>query len=42
MLTTAIVAQHRAQVQEAMEDMGFRTRVPDEETYVRAGRGVPR
>lgn len=36
-LTSAIVAQHRAQVQTAMEEMGFRTRVPDEETYVALG-----
>ena len=36
-LTSAIVAQHRAQVTEAMEDMGFRTRVRDEETYYALG-----
>jgi predicted unusual protein kinase regulating ubiquinone biosynthesis (AarF/ABC1/UbiB family) len=36
-LTSAIVAQHRQQVSEAMEEMGFRTRVPDEETYYALG-----
>ena len=36
-LTSAIVAQHRQQVTEAMEDMGFRTRVRDEDTYYALG-----
>ncbi|MGE0227414.1 MAG: ABC1 kinase family protein [Dehalococcoidia bacterium] len=36
-LTSAIVAQHRQQVTEAMEGMGFRTRVYDEETYYALG-----
>ena len=36
-LTSAIVSQHRAQVTEAMSDMGFRTRVHDEETYYALG-----
>ena len=36
-LTSAIIAQHRAEVSTAMEDMGFRTRVHDEETYYELG-----
>lgn len=36
-LTSAIVAQHRQQVTEAMEGMGFRTRVYDEDTYYALG-----
>jgi predicted unusual protein kinase regulating ubiquinone biosynthesis (AarF/ABC1/UbiB family) len=36
-LTSAIVAQHREQVQHAMEGMGFRTRYEDEETYYALG-----
>ncbi len=36
-LTSAIIAQHRAEVSAAMEDMGFRTRVRDEETYYELG-----
>ena len=36
-LTSAIIAQHRAEVSTAMEDMGFRTRVRDEETYYELG-----
>ena len=36
-LTSAIIAQHRADVSAAMEDMGFRTRVRDEETYYELG-----
>ncbi|MCA9299323.1 MAG: hypothetical protein KDA28_09665, partial [Phycisphaerales bacterium] len=36
-LTSAIVAQHRQQVTEAMEGMGFRTRVYDEDTYYTLG-----
>ena len=36
-LTSAIIAQHRQQVSLAMEDMGFRTRERDEETYYEIG-----
>ena len=36
-LTSAIIAQHRAEVSMAMEEMGFRTRVRDEETYYEIG-----
>ena len=36
-LTSAIIAQHRAEISTAMEDMGFRTRVRDEETYYELG-----
>ena len=36
-LTSAIIAQHRSQVTEAMQGMGFRTRVEDEETYYALG-----
>jgi aarF domain-containing kinase len=36
-LTSAIVAQHREQVQNAMEGMGFRTMNEDEETYYALG-----
>lgn len=36
-LTSAIIAQHRTEVSQAMEDMGFRTRVHDEETYYEIG-----
>jgi predicted unusual protein kinase regulating ubiquinone biosynthesis (AarF/ABC1/UbiB family) len=36
-LTSAIIAQHRGDVSTAMEDMGFRTEVPDEETYYEIG-----
>ena len=36
-LTSAIVAQHRAEAAAAMEDMGFRTRVRDEATYYEIG-----
>lgn len=36
-LTSAIVSQHRQQVTEAMEGMGFRTRYYDEETYYALG-----
>ena len=36
-LTSAIVAQHREDVQRAMEGMGFRTRYEDEETYYALG-----
>jgi len=36
-LTSAIIAQHRAEITEAMEEMGFRTRVRDEETYYQLG-----
>ena len=36
-LTSAIVAQHRAEAAAAMEDMGFRTRDRDEETYYELG-----
>src|SRR5262249_45004614 len=36
-LTSAIVAQHREQVTEAMEGMGFRTRFYDEDTYYALG-----
>jgi predicted unusual protein kinase regulating ubiquinone biosynthesis (AarF/ABC1/UbiB family) len=36
-LTTAIIAQRPAGVTEAMEDMGFRTRVRDTETYSALG-----
>ncbi|MSQ36523.1 MAG: AarF/ABC1/UbiB kinase family protein [Dehalococcoidia bacterium] len=32
-LTSAIVAQHRAEIATTMEEMGFRTRERDEETY---------
>jgi predicted unusual protein kinase regulating ubiquinone biosynthesis (AarF/ABC1/UbiB family) len=32
-LTSAIIAQQQAQVTAAMQQMGFRTRVHDEETY---------
>ena len=36
-LTSAIIAQHRAEISTAMEDMGFRTRVRDDETYYELG-----
>ena len=36
-LTSAIIAQHRADVSNAMQEMGFRTRVRDEETYYEIG-----
>jgi predicted unusual protein kinase regulating ubiquinone biosynthesis (AarF/ABC1/UbiB family) len=36
-LTTAIIAQRPGEITEAMEDMGFRTRVRDEETYSALG-----
>lgn len=36
-LTTAIIAQRPAEITEAMEDMGFRARVRDEETYAAIG-----
>jgi predicted unusual protein kinase regulating ubiquinone biosynthesis (AarF/ABC1/UbiB family) len=36
-LTSAIIAQHRAQVSSAMEEMGFRTEVHDEDTYYEIG-----
>ena len=36
-LTSAIIAQHRAEVSSVMEDMGFRTRVRDDETYYELG-----
>ena len=36
-LTSAIIAQHRAEVSLAMEGMGFRTRFHDEETYYEIG-----
>ena len=36
-LTSAIVAQHRSQVTEAMQGMGFRTRDEDDETYYALG-----
>jgi predicted unusual protein kinase regulating ubiquinone biosynthesis (AarF/ABC1/UbiB family) len=36
-LTTAIIAQQRADVSTAMEEMGFRTQVADEETYYEIG-----
>ena len=36
-LTSAIIAQHRADVSDAMEELGFRTRVRDEETYYEIG-----
>ena len=36
-LTTAIIAQRSSEITEAMEDMGFRARVRDEETYAAVG-----
>lgn len=36
-LTTAIIAQRPTEITEAMEDMGFRARVRDEETYAAIG-----
>lgn len=36
-LTSAIVSQHRDEISDAMEEMGFRTRVRDEETYYQIG-----
>ncbi|MSP23028.1 MAG: AarF/ABC1/UbiB kinase family protein [Dehalococcoidia bacterium] len=36
-LTTAIIAQRPGEITEAMEDMGFRARIRDEETYAAVG-----
>jgi len=36
-LTSAIISQHRDEISDAMEGMGFRTRVRDEETYYQIG-----
>ncbi|MCC6237127.1 MAG: AarF/ABC1/UbiB kinase family protein [Dehalococcoidia bacterium] len=36
-LTTAIIAQRPAEITDAMEDMGFRARIRDEETYAAIG-----
>lgn len=36
-LTTAIITQHREDISQAMEGMGFRTRTYDEETYYQIG-----
>ena len=39
-LTSAIIAQHRADVSDAMEEMGFRTQVHDQETYYEIGEAL--
>ena len=36
-LTSAIIAQHRADITNAMEEMGFRTRERDDDTYYEIG-----